>query len=121
MPDIDSRIATIQTLLTEKFGVKHRPLARMLRKTGRRLPRRMRAHGRTLVEAQRLSAVPKMARMVDQAATTHAYDQLRVHLEAIDVKDRRKLALLRLGAAIAFNILVVGTAFVLWLWWFGYV
>ena len=121
MPDIESKVAALQDLLSEKFGVKKRPLPKMLQRTGRRLPRRLHKRAQVLVEAQRLAANPKLARMVDQAGVARAFDELSAHLEAIDVADRRKGAILSVAAAVAFNILVVAGAFIVWLWWAGYV
>ncbi|MEW9920889.1 hypothetical protein AB2B41_14840 [Marimonas sp. MJW-29] len=121
MPDIESKVAAVQDLLSEKFGVRKRPLPKMLQRTGRRLPRRMHARAQVLVEAQRLSANPKLAQMVDQAGVARAFDDLTAHLDAIDVADRRKGAILSVAAAVAFNILVVAGGFIFWLWWAGYV
>ena len=118
---LEQKIAEVQELLHTKFGVKPRPLPRMLKRVGRQLPRRMRAHGQLLARAQPLAAHPKLARQVDWPAVEAAHRALVAHLEAIDVAARRKERLLNLGALLAFYVVVVVTAFVWWLWWAGHV
>ena len=119
--DIDAKVATVQDLLTEKFGVKKRPLDKMLRRTGRRLPRGMHKKAQQLVDAQKLAGHPKLAMRLNPDGLNKAYDALTAHLQAIDVAERRKARLLSLAGTLAFNLLVVGAGFVFWLWWAGYV
>lgn len=118
---ISNQIEAVQDLLNAKFGVRKRALPRMLGRVGRRLPRRMHARAQVLIDAQKLAGHPKLARQMDQSVVTRAYEDLRAHLEAIDVADRRKGLMLGLAGSLAFNLLVVAGAFVAWLWWAGYV
>lgn len=118
--DIAAKTETVQQLLTEKFGVRKRDLPKMLRRTGRRLPRGMRARGQVLIKAQALAAHPKLARQVDGPAVARAFEEITAHLRAIDVADRRKGLALSVAGGVAFNILAVCVCFVLWLWWAGY-
>ncbi len=119
--DIASKVEAIQELLTLKFGVKRQGLEVMLAKAGRRLPRRVQIKARVLVEAQALAGHPKLARQMDKTAVSRAFEDVKAHLKAIDVADRKKGRVLSLAGAIAFNLLVVLVAFVVWLWWRGYV
>lgn len=119
--DIAGKITSLQKLLHEKFGVRERALARMLKKVGRRLPRRMHARARALMEAETLAANPKLARQMDTSGLERGYAELVAYLEKIDPVEQRKSAMLRLAGILAFNFLVVVGAFIYWLWWAGYV
>jgi hypothetical protein len=46
---------------------------------------------------------------------------LTAHLRAIDVKERRFGFVLGLAGIIAAQVLFVVAAFVVWLWWRGYI
>ena len=119
--DIAGKAAEVQRLLQVKLGVKGRSLEHALNRAGHRLPRGARARGAEIVAAEKLAANPKLARRVDGAALNAAYDGLSAHLGAIDVADRRKGKLLSLAGSVAFNLLVVGVGFLVWLWWRGHV
>ena len=119
--DIATKSLAIREQLEAKLGVKSRDLAQALRRAGRRLPRRVRAQGAVLVDAEQRSGHPKLARQVDGHGVAKAYDQMTAHLRAIDVVDARKGRALSLAGVIAFNLLLVIVAFIIWLWWRGYV
>ncbi|MEP5728297.1 MAG: hypothetical protein ABJL67_02870 [Sulfitobacter sp.] len=119
--DIVGKLDVVQQLLSAKFGVRRRDTLRMLKKIGRRLPKRMHARVMVLVKAEQLAGHPKLARQLDHGAVAQAYDALRTHLEAIDVAEQRKGRVLRFAGLMAFYILFVCAAFVIWLWWTGYV
>ena len=119
--DIDRQVAQVQDLLTEIFGVKRMPLAKMVSRVGRRLPKRMRARARVLSDAERLAGHPKLARQVDQHQLAQAHADLVAHLRQIDVADQRKGRILGIAGVIVFNLLLIAAAFVYWLWWRGYV
>lgn len=118
--DIITKVEAVQALLNEKFGVRKRALGKMLRSTGRRLPRRLRARAQVLVQAQEWTAHPKLARRVDRDAVKQAHDEIAAHLRGIDVADRRKGAALSVAGSVAFNLLAVVVVFVGWMWWRGY-
>ena len=118
---LNEKIGEVQELLHAKFGVKKRGLAKMLKRTGRRLPRRLRTRAQVLVRAEPLVAHPKLARQVNWGEVDAAHGALVRHLEAIDPAEARKDRLLKMAALIAFYVLVVLTTFVWWLWWAGYV
>ena len=109
----------VQDLLEAKFGVKSRDLAHGFRRTGRRLPRRMRRQGRLLARAETVVGNPKLWCQVDQTGLIRAFRELTEHLQAIDVAERRKDRLLRLAAVLALNVILVTAAFVWFLWWRG--
>lgn len=119
--DIAEKVEAVQALLQTKFGLRKRALPKMLRKTGRRLPRRLQARAQVLVKAQELAAHPKLARRVDHAAVSRAFEDVQTHLQSIDVADRRKGAILELAGSVAFNVLAVAGAFIIWLRWSGHI
>ena len=118
---LQQKIGEVQDLLHAKFGVRKRALPKMLKRTGRRLPRRLHTRAQVLLKAEPFLAHPKLARQVDWSAVEAAHGALVGHLEKIDVAERRKDRLLKLAALVAFYVIVIVTAFVWWLWWAGYV
>jgi hypothetical protein len=119
--DIAGKAADLQKQLRAKLGVKSGSLEQGLHKAGRRLPRRVRARGQVIVDAQKLAGHPKLARQVNAVEIRDAYNGVSAHLGKIDVADRRKGKLLGLAGTIAGNLLIVVVGFLVWLWWRGYV
>lgn len=119
--DIAAKSLAIRQQLETKLAVKSRDLPQALRRAGRRLPRQVRAQAAILVAAEKQAGHPKLARQLDGGAVQEAYAKVTAHLRAIDVADARKGRILGLAGVIAFNLLLVMVAFVLWLWWRGYV
>ncbi len=111
----------LRGLMQQKLDVRGRDLRQSLRRAGRRLPRSIRKRGAELMRAEMLAHNPKTARQIDAAEVGRAYDAMRMHLEAIDVRELRKSRILSLAGAIVANILLVAFLFVVWLWWRGYV
>ena len=118
---INKRAARIQSALEGAFGVRGKSLAGMLRKTGRRMPKRLHAEAQQIVAAQALGGHPKLMRQVDGAALEAAEEKVVTWLDAIDRADRRKGRWLGIAGAIAFNILLILVGFVLWMVWAGQV
>ena len=58
-------------------------------------------------------------RQIDAAALQQAETRVLDYLQNIDRADHRKGRMLALAAILAFNILVIITGFVLWMWWTG--
>ena len=116
---IDKRATRIREALQAAFGVRARTLSSALRKTGRRMPRRLHAEAQHIVAAQRLGGHPKLMKQVNTVTLAEAERAVVTWLAAIDRADRRKGMWLGIAAMVAFNVLLVGAAFVLWLWWTG--
>ncbi|WP_299694996.1 hypothetical protein [uncultured Tateyamaria sp.] len=116
---IAARAARLQEGLERAFGVRAKSLDTALRRTGRRLPRRLRAEARRVVDAQKFGGQPKLMRQVDAAALDRAEGRVLDYLGGIDRADRRKGRLLALAGVLAFNLLFVVTAFIVWMWWTG--
>ncbi len=119
--DMAARSDALRAQLKERLGVKSATLAQGFRRAGRRLPRRIRARGKALANAEAMIRNPKLARQLDARAVLRDFDEVSAHLRGIDVADRRKGAWLRLAGAIAANLLAVGIGFLVWLLWRGYI
>ena len=110
-------IADVAALLKEKLGAGGTTLARLAPKTRHRLPWRLRTHLTTLTRAEPMAAHPKLSLTLDPVATRAAVSELRKHLEAIDVADRRKGWFLGVLGGLVFNmILLVTLLFVIARW-----
>lgn len=116
---IQARAARVQDALAAAFGVRAKSLDKALRRTGRRLPKRLHAEARKIVAAQAFGGHPRLMRQVDGAALSSAEDRIVAFLSGIDRADRRKGLWLGIAAAVAFNILLVFTAVIVWMWWTG--
>lgn len=114
---INARAERIERGLNEAFGVKAKTLDKALRKTGRRLPKRLRTEAGLIVEAQRLGGHPKLMRQVDGASLDAAETKLTAYLKGIDRADARKGRLLSIAGIIAFNLLLVAGCYIAWMVW----
>lgn len=117
--DMERRREKLLKLLREKLGIKAQTLERGFRRAGRRLPRSVRREAAVLVRAETLMAHPKLSRQIDGTALDRAYVTVTKHLKAIDAADARLGRILSVAGTIAFNLIVVFTAFVTWMWWSG--
>jgi len=118
---VDARASRIQSALDGAFGVRAKTLAKALKRTGRRLPKRLHTEAQQIVAAQRLGGHPKLMRQVDGDALTRAEERVVTWLDGIDRADNRKGLWLGIAGAIAFNVLLILTGFVLWMVWTGQV
>lgn len=121
MRDIPMKAEAVRALMEERLGVKGRDLGQAMRKARRMLPRWLRKQGAILVAAERAARSPKTAKQIDRTAVMHAYEMMTNHLRAINVNAQRRDRLLKLLGGIAFQVLLLVTAFVIYLWWRGYV
>lgn len=113
-------MADVKALMAEKLGMKGRSLPQAVRKYNHRLPRGLRRDAVRLAEASHLAGHPKLALTLDNAALEAAADRLLTHLKAIDLKDRRKGAILGLLGALSFNLIVVFVLLLVVLIWRGF-
>lgn len=118
---IDDDIAATAALLRDKLGAGGDSLAAQLRKAERRLPRRLRRQARLLAEAEPLARHPKLCRTLDAPALSAAAAELRAHLQAIDLADRRRGWWLGVLGGLAFNLLLFAALLLIFLRWRGYV
>ncbi len=116
---IEKRSARVQSALYGAFGVRARSLSAALRKTGRRMPKRLHAQARLIVAAENLGGNPRLLRQVDGAALARAEDAVVGWLDTIDRADRRKAFWIGIGATVGFNVLLITAGIVFWMWWTG--
>lgn len=107
----------MQEALRVAFGVKGKSLSAALRRTGRRIPKRLHAEGQRIVDAQSLGEHPKLLRQLDGDALNKAEDKIVSYLSGIDRADRRKGMWLGIAGAVAFNVLLVLVGFIIWMVW----
>lgn len=115
--DISAKAQALQDRLKETYGVKARDLESALRKTGRRLPRRLQKQARYIVESQTLAGHPKLSRFIDHQAISQTFDAISEHLDAVDPREKRKDYWLSVAGNTALSILIVGLAVVTLLVW----
>ncbi|MEL7131695.1 MAG: hypothetical protein AAGK77_04710 [Pseudomonadota bacterium] len=118
---IQDRADRVQAALGAAFGVSAKSLALALRRTGRRMPKRLHAEAQKIVQAQALGGHPKCLRQVDGTALSQAETRVITFLQSIDRADQRKGFWLGIAGAVAFNLLAVAAAVVTWMWWAGHV
>jgi hypothetical protein len=116
---VNARAGRVQRGLEAAFGVRAKTLALALRKTGRRLPRRLHTEARRIADAQGFGGHPKMMRRIDGRVLDSAEAKVLAYLKGIDRADRRKGVWLGIAGAIVFNLLLVAAGFVFWMWWTG--
>lgn len=116
---IQARATRVQDALAAAFGVRGKTLETALRRTGRRLPRRLHTEAQKIVAAQSFGGHPRLMRQVDGAALSSAEERVVTFLAGIDRADRRKGLWLGITAAVVFNILLVFGVVVFWMWWSG--
>lgn len=114
---IDARAHRVESKLETAFGVKAGTLAKALRKTGRRLPKRLHSEANRIVDAQGLGGHPKLLQRVDGAALDAAETKLATYLKGIDRAEARKDRWLSIAGAVAFNILFVAGSYIAWMVW----
>ncbi len=116
---IAKRSKRVQSALDGAFGVRARSLAVALRKTGRRMPKRLHRDARLIADAEALGGHPKLLRQVDAKALAAAESRVIDWLDAVDRADARRAYWIGVGAMIGFNIILVVAGIVTWMWWTG--
>lgn len=116
---INQRSARIQNALEGAFGVRAKTLAKALRKTGRRMPKRLHAQARLIADAQELNGHPKLLRQVDGAALEQAEEAVLAWLDTVDRADQRRGFWIWAGAMVGFNMIVIVAGVVSWMWLTG--
>lgn len=119
--DVQKKALKVRREMQAKLGVQGRDLDHALRQAGRRLPQGVRKRADALAKAAFFAQNPKMARRLDGEEVQAAFDAVMAHLESIDVVEDRKDRLLGIAGSIGFNLLFVFVAFIVYLWWRGYV
>lgn len=108
----------LQTLMRKKLGVRG-DFKAALRRAKRHLPGPARRAGAALVQALPMADHPKLERIIDRAKLASEAAELRAALEAIDVAERRRTALLSLLGSIVFSLLGAVVLVIFLLVWRG--
>jgi hypothetical protein len=117
--DILADIEELQELLKTNAGVSG-DLATALGKAQRQLPRRIYKQGMRLVQALPLLEHPKLRLTLDEKSLHGAAREVKTHLAAIDVADRRKGRVLEILGSMAFSLLVIFALLITVLRWRGF-
>lgn len=117
--ELSERAGTIQAQLRRVYRLKGRDLAQATARGRRLLPRGVRHDLDQISDALDKLGHPKLERTLDFAGLKRASDRVSAHLGGVDLKDRRRGALLSLAGAMAFNVIAVATLFIVWMVWAG--
>lgn len=109
---LQNQVDEMRTLLESQLRVRGRSLEAQVRKAGRQLPRRIRRDAQSVLSAMTLAQSPKLAPMVDEAATMRAAQRVIDHLKTIDPFDRLKGRVLGILGVIAIVVLLTFAIFV---------
>lgn len=112
--DLSDKLAQIDTLMSKKLGLRRGPLDLRADRAGRRLPAAIRRDIAFLGQAGRLAGHPVLSARIDPAEVAAAHARAVAQLDAIDVADRRKGALLSVLAVLSVNLFVL-ILLILWL------
>ncbi|WP_199737685.1 hypothetical protein [Falsigemmobacter faecalis] len=111
MADVQQMAAKVADLLESRLRVRGPTLAVLVRKAGRRLPRKVRRAAQELASFEGLARHPKGAMMVSQGRAEAAYEICMNHLRPLGSKERFVSAALNFAGTIALMLLVLGGVF----------
>lgn len=118
--DLGQINAELAQLMTDRLGIGGADFAGKVRRAGRLLPRHIRRAARFLVEAEKMSAHPKLIRLIDQKRTSEAAGLCRTYLKSVDPADRRWGIFLGRLSVVVFNLLLLAGLVIAVLVWRGY-
>ena len=117
--DITAKADEVRNALRAKLNARGSDLSKAVARSGRLLPKKLSKQAAVIVKAQGLGGNPKLMRRIDMGAINTAHSDITTFLDAIDVQERRKTRVLRWFGGMAFNLILIATCFVIWLWWSG--
>lgn len=120
-PQLQATLDSLRASFAERVGARGRTFAAAVRKAGRRVPRKLRPAAAALIEAERMAANPRLARLVDAGQVELAARDLEIWLATQDPRERRKTAIINWAALIGFYVLVTAGLVIAFLVWRGYV
>lgn len=115
MMNIEMELPAVRDALERHLGIKGRSLAHQVKRAGRRLPTRIRAQAALLGEAEALCGNPRLLRQLGEARVKQACKEVSEHLAGVDRAEVRRGRVLSILAVIAFNLILVFIAFVIFL------
>ena len=117
--DITAKAEEVRLALRAKLNARGRTLTKAVAHAGRLLPKKLAKQAAIIIKAQGFGGNPKLMRRIDMGAIDTAHSGIMTFLDAIDVQERRKTRVLRWFGGMAFNLILITTSFVIWLWWSG--
>lgn len=111
----------VSALIETRMRVSGASLEVRLKRTGNRLPRKVRDAVGALIQASEMAQNPKLLMQIDHEAVAIAYDIAVRHLNGIGRAERRRGVILDFGARVAFGLLILGAAVLGLLHWRGYI
>lgn len=106
--------------MATQLRVRGHGLADVTERAGRKLPRHLRSDAAILIEAESLSANPKLARLVDDRRIAKAERRLNRFLDKQNPAAERRGEILDMIAKIAFVFVTVVLSVFFFLLWRGY-
>jgi biopolymer transport protein ExbB/TolQ len=106
--------------MSAQLRVKGECLAEVTEKAGRKLPRRLRKDAAVMIQAETMSAHPKLSRLVNSRQLSRAEKRLNRFLDKQDPAAERRGEILDLIAKIAFVLVTVVLAIFFFLLSRGY-
>lgn len=106
--------------MSSQLRVRGDGLADVAERAGRKLPRHLRSEASLLIEAESLSANPKLSRLVDDRRIAKAEKRLNRFLDKQDPAAERRGEILDVIAKIAFVFVTVVLTVFFFLLWRGY-
>ncbi|MEX0279776.1 MAG: hypothetical protein AB3N13_01160 [Arenibacterium sp.] len=116
---LEERIAAMHQQMRAKLKVRGRDFPTVLSKSSRRLPKTVRKAALQLADAIPLARHPKLAATLDHEALARAARVVEAHLESIDLAEQRKSWWLGVLGSIAFNMLLIIAALVVFAIWYS--
>lgn len=120
MTDLGRMTGRVAELLEQRLRLRGPTLGVLVRKAGRRLPRKVRRAAQELAAVEALAQHPKGRMMVDMTRATAAYDICIAHLKPLGSGARWKGLALDLAATLGMLLLVLGVAGVTIVVWRGF-
>lgn len=118
--EIQRKNASLAKLAGKKFSFEPKGLRQAMRKVGRRLPSRMHAHARQLLDAEQKAGHPKIRMQLKAEPIEKAYEELHAALEAVDPGDMRKGLILSTLGMVSFHVIAAFTLLIVVLVWRGF-
>lgn len=106
-------------LIERQLKMSEAALPVLLRRIGRRAPKRVRRDLRQVAEAAQLGQHPKLAARIDADGVQAAYTRATVWLKDVDWDAQRAQARRAIWATIAFNLMLLAAVVVCVLTWGG--
>ena len=117
---VSKEISELRPLAQKKFGLKTRHDAKLLKQLRRKLPKNLKKHVDRFTDANRLSATPKTAFLIDFDGLGQSRKALQDYLKSIDPAARRKDMWLDIGTSVGLNLVFAGVLVAALLAWRGF-